>query len=203
MPQKDFKEYLDKLTTSELCDFMREWIHSLTDERFSRVQNIAQLESEFRKKVGMKQKSNDAIPDAIGSGSIAFQSPKKRPLDMTPVHNSQIPANNGDDLSDWKCVFCKLTAHARGLGDLFGPYFVDFGSNVTDPVSPSKPRVPPKKMKYTEYSTAGCETWFHDTCISWANGVYLIGNQIKNVESIIKKSSQNVSTKGDVKMQVV
>jgi len=36
--------------------------------------------------------------------------------------NSKYDAKNPDE--SWSCVFCKKPSHYKGLGDLFGPYFV-------------------------------------------------------------------------------
>lgn len=188
---QNVKDGLNRMTSSEMCDFVRGWIHSLPDDRFSRVSSIIKLEGEYREKVGSKRKSNDGELDS-NTASIPTKSPNKRSSDI--IATSHQSPNSAIDLSDWICVFCKLTSHARGLGDLFGPYYVDGEQNGNPKpiVIPSKPRVPPKKMKYVEQSDAGSEIWFHDSCVSWASGVYLIGNHIKNVEEIISKSSQNV-----------
>ena len=193
------KEHLDRMTPSELCDFMRIWIHSLSDDRFSRVQNLVRLESEFREKVGNKRRSNEGNCEPNGSCTMSpSKLSHKRSSDMTSLLRSPIVANtSGNDLADWICIFCKETSHARGLGDLFGPYYIGGGSNGPSgskpDVGPSKPRVPPKKMKLYELNNSDREIWLHDSCLSWASGVYLVGHQIKNVEDIIKNSSQNVS----------
>lgn len=187
---QSLKDQLNRMTTGEMCDFLRGWIHSLPDDRFSRVSSIVKLEDEFRVQVGSKRKSDEGVNLATSTGS---KSPLKRPSETTATLNNQSSANV-NDLSDWICVFCKLTSHERGLGDLFGPYYVDGEQNSTPKpiVIPSRPRVPPKKMKYIEESSTGSEIWFHDSCVSWASGVYLIGNHLKNLEEIISKSSQNV-----------
>lgn len=220
------KEELDRMSSSELCDLLRSWIHSLSDDRFSRVQSVVRLESEFREKVGNRRRSNEGNCEPNGSCTLSpSKLSLKRSSDTTSLLRSPVVANStsGNDLADWICVFCKETSHARGLGDLFGPYYISGGSNTTGTsgsnttgksgsnttgksgsntsgtsgskpdVGPSKPRVPPKKMKVYEVSDSDREIWLHDSCLSWASGVYLVGHQIKNVEDIIKNSSHNVS----------
>ena len=194
---------MDKMTANELCEFMRGWIHSLSEDRFSRVQSIIKLESDFREKVANKRKSNDGTPDQNGSPGTETRSPVRRSTESTQFIRSPIFASNLDsDLADWICIFCKNSSHSKGLGDLFGPYYLGSGSSVTDPngqqsgISAPKPRAHPKKMKLAEYNNSGREIWFHDACITWASGVYLIGHHVKNVEEIISKSAQNVRNDG-------
>jgi hypothetical protein len=53
--------------------------------------------------------------------------------------SSKYDAKNADE--SWTCVFCKRPSHYKGLGDLFGPYFVS-----KDVISSAAKRSPTKKQ---------------------------------------------------------
>jgi hypothetical protein len=115
----------------------------------------------------------------------------------------------------WICVFCKRGPHSESLGDLFGPYFVpksahhSSGQPVTADVlmhdiSAGKSG---KKRKLSSEGGTGPsnsnqspsgsqsdvqEVWFHEDCISWSSGVYLVGHTIRNMEEIVRDSGDSV-----------
>lgn len=71
-----------------------------------------------------------------------------------------------------------------GMGDLYGPYFVknDAPNNISGHTSTGRTEVTPDAQ----------EVWFHETCISWASNVYLVGRKLRNLDEAIWDSSQNV-----------
>lgn len=136
--------------------------------------------------------------------------------------------------SNWICVFCKQPSHYKGLGDLFGPYFITvdkkLNTSLTD-VSDCKSsdtesndrlkgnKIESNKRKKTDNSdfsdkksfhpttlatdsnelneltkenTTQQEIWFHEDCIVWSNGVYLVGNLIRNMEDVVKDCLETV-----------
>lgn len=105
------------------------------------------------------------------------------------------------DLS-WVCVFCKRPPHFGGLGDLFGPYFIKGeeapttstnNKNSKGADSPTK-KSPGKSPKGGDDPVESKqEIWFHEDCISWSSGVYLIGNKIMNIEDSVRDSFNSVS----------
>lgn len=99
-----------------------------------------------------------------------------------------------NDLESWICVLCRQICHYRGLGDLYGPYNIDFSqqsSSATNKVTPN--RVAPKKSKYSllNHNYAFKEVWIHEDCLVWSEGVRLIGRRIVAMEDIIKASFHN------------
>lgn len=108
----------------------------------------------------------------------------------------------------WICVFCKHPPHFDELGDLFGPYFIPKETG-----SPSK-GTPGRKRKNTMDSTSSggrgrssstsmsdknCqEVWFHQDCICWSSGVYLIGKDIRNMDEVVRESSSRICSSCEV-----
>lgn len=98
----------------------------------------------------------------------------------------------------WICVFCKEPPHSDELGDLFGPYYVPKdgvsksnagrkGKNTGDFVQPDLGKNNQSPTKNSQ------EIWFHQDCICWSSGVYLLGNTIKNMDEVVRDSRSCVS----------
>lgn len=83
------------------------------------------------------------------------------------------------------CVLCHKICHFQGLGDLYGPYNIDFSTtNATSKV------ITPKKSRYSllNHNYAVREIWIHEDCLVWSEGVHLVGNKILKMEETIKAS---------------
>uniref|UniRef100_A0A6G1SEI8 Retinoic acid-induced protein 1 n=2 Tax=Aceria tosichella TaxID=561515 RepID=A0A6G1SEI8_9ACAR len=87
------------------------------------------------------------------------------------------------------CVLCHKICHCRGLGDLYGPYNIDFSTTSNAPSDRYK-TITPKKSKYSllNHSYAVKEIWIHEDCLVWSEGVHLVGNKILKMEETIKAS---------------
>lgn len=85
----------------------------------------------------------------------------------------------------WVCVLCRKICHYRGLGDLYGPYHIDF-SETSDKCK----TITPKKSKYSllNHNYAVREVWIHEDCLVWSEGVHLVGKKILKMEEVIKAS---------------
>lgn len=97
----------------------------------------------------------------------------------------QLPTN------EWVCVLCRKICHYRGLGDLFGPYNIDFSSNSETSHTTDKCKsITPKKSKYSllNHNYAVREIWIHEDCLVWSEGVHLVGKKILKMEDTIKAS---------------
>lgn len=115
----------------------------------------------------------------------------------------------------WICVFCKQGPHFECLGDLFGPYFVPKSAHHSPSHSVGSDMLmheagagkSGRKRKLSSeggadasnnnQSPAGSqsdfqEVWFHEDCISWSSGVYLVGHSIRNMEEIVRDSADSV-----------
>jgi len=107
----------------------------------------------------------------------------------------------------WICVFCQQPPHHRGMGDLFGPYHVSVDNKQNSASSPTQSQSkikspPPKKLtgkrksseveKAQESVEQQQEVWFHEDCIAWSSGVYLIGVRIKNVDEVVKEANETI-----------
>lgn len=127
---------------------------------------------------------------------------------MSPANlsmQSKEQATPVKDDADWFCVFCQKGPHHRGLGDLFGPYSVNFDvkacNMINDRAGPSVSKSTPSKGKgkaknsllVAKMEPPKSEIWFHEDCICWSSGVYLAGGIIKNMDEAIKESCVTVS----------
>lgn len=102
--------------------------------------------------------------------------------------------NNNVSLDDsWTCVFCHKICHYRGLGDLFGPYNIDF-SEISEKCKNSNTsnnvQITPKRSKYSllNHNYAVKEVWMHEDCLVWSEGIHLVGKKIIKLEDVIKAS---------------
>jgi len=107
---------------------------------------------------------------------------------------------------EWHCVFCKKPSHYKGMGDLFGPYFVPkdiVPAGVSSNKVKSKEELatkflvdtPSKKKKKKkiredhpleeESGDDVAEIWFHEDCICWMPNVTLIGNRLYGLEDAV------------------
>lgn len=103
---------------------------------------------------------------------------------------------NQSELESWVCIFCKKICHYKGLGDLYGPYNIDFSndnsnnSTSTSNTNQKSNAKTPKKSKYSllNHNYATKEIWTHEDCLVWSEGVRLIGRKIIAMEDVIKAS---------------
>jgi retinoic acid-induced protein 1 len=217
---------------------------------------VAKKENEERDLKKQKGSHSEGHVDPVPGRRPSLIGASKKKI----VHNlSQQSDPLTRDMS-WICVFCKQSCHHKGLGDLFGPYFVKSEAKPSSPgfspvsaeggdkrLSPgsdsestpgsSKKLKTERKRKGQEVTDSGdkrartgkgstCsqelhspeaqgrshssasgsggasaaepqqqEVWFHEECIAWSNGVYLVGHRVRNIEEIVKDSSESVCTK--------
>ena len=95
----------------------------------------------------------------------------------------------------WICFFCHRQSHYKGLGDLFGPYFVPSEIIKTPDGESSKKGASSKKGRrksdmVNESSSAPAvvtpvprddgkaEIWFHEDCFIWVPCTHLIGGRL-------------------------
>lgn len=118
--------------------------------------------------------------------------PNHKPLATTATSGPfpKVPAQGQSKqqqsvVDQWICVLCRKMCHYRGLGDLYGPYNIDF-SETSDKCK----SVTPKKSKYSllNHNYAVREVWIHEDCLVWSEGVHLVGKKILKMEDIIKSS---------------
>lgn len=199
---------------------------------FSIVNHVAS-----RKLVEKDPRKNLSIKSAhVRRPSFMTITQKKKFTSTLPAHASP-PVKD----STWVCVFCKQGSHFKGLGDLFGPYFIHQESQK--PLNPSSYLTIDKeikmeisetslimsekshdKRKRSDCNDTSCSTtpekrpksqaspskddsfdiphpysnmtevWFHEDCIVWCNGVFIIAKEIRNMDEAINDSSETVST---------
>ncbi|KAI1291812.1 Retinoic acid-induced protein 1 [Halotydeus destructor] len=137
---------------------------------------------------------------------------QRRPSFIGAAKKRIIPnlANNDTSRdSSWVCILCKNGPHHRELGDLYGPYSIRLDRLEEDHPSSNdaqrsrNSRSPRRKNSIdgeksdrnkTDYDQQQ-EIWFHEDCISWSSGVYLIGSRMNNMEETIKDSLDTVCTR--------
>lgn len=95
---------------------------------------------------------------------------------------------DGSDKTPAVCVLCHQICHCRGLGDLYGPYNINFSNPSPKPEGCKV--IIPKKSKYSllDHKYAIKEIWVHEDCLVWSEGVHLVGNKILKMEETIKAS---------------
>lgn len=92
------------------------------------------------------------------------------------------------EVSDpWVCILCNNICHYRGLGDLFGPYHIDFSESTSSEKCKSFSN---KRSKYSllNHNYAVKEIWIHEDCLVWSEGVHLVGTKILKMDEVIKGS---------------
>jgi len=130
----------------------------------------------------------------------------------------QYDHKNLDD--SWVCVFCNQTTHWKGLGDLFGPYWIP--SNLiktpqkkrletelvkSSTVESAKKNKRRRKSSLTEekvndssvaatatatVASSESEIWFHEDCLCWVPCTYLVGSKIVGLEEAVDQTSETV-----------
>ncbi|XP_013402817.1 uncharacterized protein LOC106168333 [Lingula anatina] len=98
--------------------------------------------------------------------------------------------------TDWICALCGKGTHHDGLGDLYGPYYPEGAAPEEEPKPPkhrkrrdSNASVESKEMKrrksISKDSIGYKDYWFHEDCITWCDGVYLLGNKVHGLEDVL------------------
>lgn len=59
--------------------------------------------------------------------------------------------------------------------------------------SPSTDSKGAEHDSHTSTSANQQEVWFHEDCAVWSSGVYVVGHRVRNLEEIVKESSEHVS----------
>ena len=104
----------------------------------------------------------------------------------------------------WICFFCHKSSHYRGLGDLFGPYYVP--TKIVKPVksvsaceSPKKGGKRRRKSSLSEPETQSAvipappqvgdktEIWFHEDCYIWIPCTHLVGGRLVGMEEAVSQ----------------
>lgn len=87
--------------------------------------------------------------------------------------SQSVTSSHHENNNDWLCILCHKMSHHRRLGDLFGPYVIDFSSA--------------EDAKY-QPNSSGKEIWIHEDCLIWSDGVHLVGNKIRAMDEVIRDS---------------
>ena len=144
--------------------------------------------------------------DPVDRGAIRVEEivPRTDLVKHTSTTSRKYDYKNQDHT--WVCVFCSQTSHYRGLGDLFGPYYIP----STDVKTPQKVRNSSQSSEGSTKKPAGkrqrrsnlaedsieasdaptdggqdpnaTEIWFHEDCFIWIPNVFLIGGRIVGLE---------------------
>jgi len=165
------------------------------------------IEGSFRSPnfVNVINSSNDSLgPRSISQRGICDS--ELRPKLTNFGHNSalskQYDSRNLDQ--SWVCVFCHKTSHFRGLGDLFGPYWLPAGIVKTpqkvrkDSQNSESSRKGGRKRRKSEISEISVEAaptednskteiWFHEDCFIWIPNTFLVGGRIVGLEEGVEQ----------------
>ena len=141
--------------------------------------------------------------DPVDQGAIRVEEivPRTDLVKHTSTTSRKYDYKNQDHT--WVCIFCGHTSHYRGLGDLFGPYYIP----SEDVRAPQKMRTGSQSLEGSTKKPAGkrrrgsnnledsvepsetpgqdsntTEIWFHEDCFVWIPNVFLIGGRIVGLE---------------------
>jgi len=149
--------------------------------------------------------SNDTLgPKTISQRGICDSElrPKLTNFGHASALSKQYDSRNIDQT--WVCVFCHKTSHFRGLGDLFGPYWVPAGTVKTpqklrkDSQNSESSRKSGRKRRKSEISEISVESapledngkteiWFHEDCFIWIPNTFLVGGRIVGLEEGVEQ----------------
>jgi len=165
------------------------------------------IEGSFRSPnfVNVINSSNDSLgPKTISQKGICDSElrPKLTNFGHTSALSKQYDSRNLDQT--WVCVFCHRTSHFRGLGDLFGPYWLPAGIVKTpqklrkDSQNSESSRKGGRKRRKSEISEISVEAapaednskteiWFHEDCFIWIPNTFLVGGRIVGLEEGVEQ----------------
>ncbi|XP_067941534.1 transcription factor 20-like [Watersipora subatra] len=84
----------------------------------------------------------------------------------------------------WVCTFCQHISNYRDMGDLFGGYNIQPACPVVAKVSHKK-TLDSRQQQFDKTSRPN-EIWFHERCIVWSPGVYMLAGKLFGVyEAVI------------------
>lgn len=143
-------------------------------------QNLQQQTSQSQNQTQQQQQSSPPLKQEQNQPSNTT-SPAPKTRQPNHLNPKQLAFLN----DSWVCVLCRKIGHYRSLGDLFGPYLIDF-SDTADRCK----AVTPKKSKYSllNHNYAVKEVWLHEDCLVWSEGVHLVGKKILKMDEVIKAS---------------
>jgi len=94
----------------------------------------------------------------------------------------------------WVCVFCNQISNYKDMGDLFGGYSVQ--ANVPLPaklISHRKTSDLRQQLHLDPPTGPANEIWFHEKCIIWAPGVYMVAGKLYGIYEALTAAFQTVS----------
>jgi len=165
------------------------------------------IEGSFRSPnfVNVINSSNDSLgPKTISQKGICDSElrPKLTNFGHASALSKQYDSRNLDQ--SWVCVFCHKTSHFRGLGDLFGPYWLPAGIVKTpqkllkDSQNSESSRKGGRKRRKSDISEISVEApptednskteiWFHEDCFIWIPNTFLVGGRIVGLEEGVEQ----------------
>jgi len=168
------------------------------------------IEGSFRSPnfVNVINSSNDTLgPKTTRQRGICDQElrPKLTNFGHSSALSKQYDSRNIDQT--WVCVFCNKTSHFRGLGDLFGPYWVSSDKVKTpqkirkDSQNSESSKKSCRKRRKSEISEISVdapatddngktEIWFHEDCFIWIPNTFLIGGRIVGLEEGVEQCQE-------------
>lgn len=93
----------------------------------------------------------------------------------------------------WACAYCQQISNFGTMGDLFGGYNVIPNQPLVAKAITSKKSTDIHQTKENAGRPPN-EVWFHEKCIIWAPGVYMVDGKLYGVYESLTTASQTVSS---------
>lgn len=132
------------------------------------------------------------LSSSVQNRAKSLHSRKSKTL-TSPKSNNSVPTELMLPLStdQWVCSFCQQISNCGDMGDLFGGYSVL-------PHTPVFAKLLLNRKPFdTRHQDKVCrppnEIWFHERCITWSSGVYMVAGKLYGVYEALTAAMQTVS----------
>ena len=138
------------------------------------------------------------LPASVQVPELPMRSRKSSSVSPKPNHISAFELKLPVTSDQWMCTFCHQITNYHDMGDLYGGYNVKPETPVTLKNLNYKKASEIRQITLDSNGRAPNEVWFHEKCVIWSPGVYMVAGKLYGLYEALATAFQTVSNQSKI-----